>query len=264
MEKEIRALQAEVAALKSQIGKSEGGKEKKVVNIIKTEIEEEYPTKIVMETDPDQDVRIIEILKLLDEENAMKQKLVADELERKREAEAKFVASEKAKADVVKQAKAAAAEADKVRADREAEEKVIAAKAATAKVDDTKVKASAAATKIEDTKVNKGSDVSKAKVEGPKKVPTKKTSKSSAETQLDAKKKTSTKSATKKTSKLATTSNADDWALLAESTLKRKSIAQLTDYLIGRVSPYQFYPSLLFTVYTNFCLCGCHPGRFCR
>jgi hypothetical protein len=229
MEKEIRALQAEVATLRAQIGKDEVKMEKKSLKSIKTEIEEEYPTKVTMETDPDQDDRIIDILKLMDEENAMKQKKISGELENKREAEAKFVASEKAKADVAKRIKADADEAEKVRAAKEADEKRLATEAAAA--------AAAAAIKLESKTVDKGAEVTKPKAAVAKKASTKKTSKSDTETPSDVKKKSATKLATKKAAtKSATTSNADDWATLAESTLKRKSVAQLTEYLVGRVS----------------------------
>ena len=51
--------------------KAEAGKKKatKAVVTKKTEIEEEYPNKFVMEGDPEEDARIIELLKAMDEEN---------------------------------------------------------------------------------------------------------------------------------------------------------------------------------------------------
>lgn len=227
MEKEIRTLRAELASLKSQISKNDEVKMEKKAVSVKTEIEEEFPMKFTMETDPDEDSRIIEILKLMDEENAMKQKKIADELEQNREAESKFVAAEKAKADFAERAKAEAVEAENTRAAKQAEENKIA----------SEVTATATATpKIERKEVNKGSEVAKPKAEVAKKVSTKKATKGASETQLDIPKKAATKSATKKSPKPATTNNADDWAGLAESTLKRKSVAQLTEYLVGRVS----------------------------
>lgn len=225
MEKEIRALQTELATLKSHISKNNAAKEKKTVKSVKTEIEEEFPTKVTLETDPDQDGRIIDLLKLMDEENAMKQKRVPEELESKREAEAKFVASEKAKLDVAERAKSEAAEAESVRAVKEAEEKKIASEA---------VAAATAAPIIESKELNKGTEVSNPKAEVAKKASIKKATKGVTETQSDVPKKSTTKSSTKKTSKAATSSNTDDWATLAESTLKRKSVAQLTEYLVGR------------------------------
>jgi hypothetical protein len=226
MEKEIRALQTELATLKSQLSRNNAMKDEKTVKSVKTEIEEEFPTKVTMETDPDQDGRIIDILKLMDEENALKQKRVAEELESKREAEAKFVASEKAKLEVAERAISDAAEAENGRAGKEEEKKKIVSKTAVV----------TSAPNIERKEVNKGSDVSKPKSEVAKKASTKKATKGATEILSDAPKKPTTKLSTKKTSKTATSSNADDWATLAESTLKRKSVAQLTEYLVGRVS----------------------------
>lgn len=229
MEKEIRSLQAELANLRSQVSKSDEVKVVKTVKSIKTEIEEEFPTKVTMEMDPDQDGRIIDILKLMDEENAMKQKKIGAELEKKREAEAKFVAAEKAKADDAKRAKSEAVEAEKVRAAKEAVEKRLASEATAA----------ATVPKIESKKAVKGTEVAKPKEEVAKKTSTKKTAKGATEYQPDVAKKAATKSATKKAaSKSASGSNADDWTTLAESTLKRKSVAQLTEYLVGRVSTF--------------------------
>lgn len=236
MEKEIRALQAEVASLKSQVSKYDEVKVVKKAVSVKTEIEEEFPTKFTMETDPDEDGRIIDILKLIDEENAMKQTKIAEELEQKREAEAKFVASEKAKADFAERAKSEAVEAENARAAKEAEEKKTASEVAAAAA--TATTTVTATPKIERKEVNKGTEVAKTKAEVTKKVSTKKATKGASETQLDVPKKAATKSATKKSPKPATANNADDWAALAESTLKRKSVAQLTEYLVGRVSSF--------------------------
>ena len=120
-EKEMRALQAEVATLRSRLEKAEsGGKGKsmmKTTKVVKTEIEEEYPDNVVMESDPDEDGWIIEILKLLNEENASKKKK-AEGFELKREEEARFVAAEKAKFEAAEKAKAEAAEKAKVEAIR--------------------------------------------------------------------------------------------------------------------------------------------------
>ena len=112
IQKEMRALQAEVATLRSRYEMAEGGgllekaaTKKATKAVVKTEIEEEYPNKVVMESDPDEDGRIIEILKLLDEENATKKKK-AEASEMKREEEARFVASEKSKAEAALKAAA--------------------------------------------------------------------------------------------------------------------------------------------------------------
>ena len=97
MEQKIRELQAEVSKLTSQLEKAEVGKKKvtKAVAAKKTEIEEEYPNKIVMEGDPEEDARIIELLKTMDEENKVKQAKAAAEAEKKREQEAKYVKTQK-------------------------------------------------------------------------------------------------------------------------------------------------------------------------
>jgi hypothetical protein len=286
MEKEMRALQAEVATLRSRIDKTEGGGTKKKITksttAIKTEIEEEYPNKVVMESDPDEDRRIIEILKLLDEENASK-KMKAEE-------EARFVASEKTKAETATKAAAeaedfairAAAEAkaaraakkkaeEKLLAEKEAataanlaEEKLLAEKEAAANLAEEKLlvekeaaaaanlaeekllaeeeaaaaaakKAEekmledlvAAADKAESKKMTKGVETAQAKAEVAKKAIAKKATKKS-----DAKAKAM--STAKSPAKKATAGDAEDWSTLAESTLKRKSVAQITDYLAGK------------------------------
>lgn len=191
MEKEMRAIQAEVASLRNLLATSEKEKKEKPTKTkVKTEIEEEYPTKVVMESDPAEDVRIIELLKALDEANQIKKKKAAEELEKKREEEAKFVAAEKQKA--------------------------------------------------ESRKMTKGVEAAQAKAEVAKrkKVATKKAKKTLTKVKSGAKGKTATKkSAPEKTAakKASRTSAAvNNWATLAESTLKRKTVAQLTEYLNGK------------------------------
>ncbi|KAL7534529.1 hypothetical protein ACHAWF_004863 [Thalassiosira exigua] len=186
MEKEMRALQAEVSSLRSQLEKIEGEKNKTTVKTkkVKTEIEEEYPSKVIVDTGADEGGRIIELLKEIDEENRQKK---AEELEKKRVEEAKFVAKQKAKA--------------------------------------------------ESKKMTKGVEAAQAKAEVAKKeAAKKKAKKASAKTKSNAvKRKATTKSVTKKAAR-AVIATADDWASLAESTLKRKTVAQLTEYLTGKVS----------------------------
>ncbi len=274
MEKEMRVLQAEVATLRSQLEKTEGGRTKKMaktsITTKKTEIEEEYPNKVVMESDPDEDGRIIEILKLLDEENASK-KMKADGRQMKREEEARFVASEKAKAEAAAKAaaeaedfaiRAAAAAAKlvekKILAEKEAaaaaklaEETLLAEKeaaaaaakeaketllaekeaaAAAAKEAEEKMVenlVAAAAAKAESKKMTKGVEAAQAKAEVAKKATAKKGTKKS---DVKAKATSTGKSPAKK----VTAGDAEDWSTLAESTLKRKSVAQITDYLTGK------------------------------
>lgn len=186
MEKELHALQAEVSALRKQLAASEGV-EKKIVQTktVKTEIEEEYPTKVVMERDSDEDGRIVELLKLLDEENQIKKQKAAAELEKRREEEAKFVAAEK---------------------QREVSRKM------TKGVEAAQAKAELAKKKKAATKKAKKAATKAKRKPAPKKAATKKTP-----------------TLTKKAARTSTA--VDDWASLAESTLKRKTVAQLTEYL---------------------------------
>jgi len=193
MEKEMRDLQAELSLLKKQLEAPQGGKKKKKTKTVKTEIEQEYPIKVVMESDPDEDGRILELLKALDKENEIKKQKVAKELENKREEEAKFVAAEKKKAV--------------------------------------------------SRKMTKGVEAAQAKAEVAKKTKaaTKKAKKASTKVKSAATKKTTTtkKAANKKTVTVTkrvprATANVDNWASFAESTLKRKTVAQLTEYLSGK------------------------------
>eukprot|EP00581_Thalassiosira_minuscula_P006550 CAMPEP_0183742500 /NCGR_PEP_ID=MMETSP0737-20130205/64729_1 /TAXON_ID=385413 /ORGANISM="Thalassiosira miniscula, Strain CCMP1093" /LENGTH=555 /DNA_ID=CAMNT_0025978087 /DNA_START=90 /DNA_END=1757 /DNA_ORIENTATION=- len=196
MEKEMRALQAEVTSLRGQLAKSAGGAKKKATKkkTVKTEIEEEYPTKVTMKSDPDEDSRIIELLKEMDEANLIQKKKAAEEAEKKREEEAKFVAAEKKKEESRKMTKGVEAAQKKA----EAAKKKKSAKKKSAKKASTKVSAK-------------------------------------TKTKTGAKQKASTKkSVAKKAPKVKVVATADDWALLAESTLKRKTVAQLTEYLTGK------------------------------
>ena len=196
MAKEIASLQAEVVSLRSQLSKATGSVKKAAGKkaAAKSEIEEEFPTKFTMESDPDEDGRIVELLKLMDEDNKSSKKAKSVAMEKKREEEARFVASEKMKAE--KGAESA------------------------------KSKSSVA------TKKKKKSTKKKAQKKAVKKASTKK--------------KAAKKKATKTISKVEVVSapspekvvvvkaNPDDWKTLADSTLKRKTIAQLTDYLTGK------------------------------
>lgn len=215
MEKEMRALQAEVASLRNQLAQSEGGKKKKKgkTKTVLTEIEKEYPTKVFMERDPDEDVRIIEILKAMDKENQTAQKKAAAEAEKKREEEAKFVAAQKKKAASKKKTKGAEAAQ---------------AKAGVAK---TK-KAATKKAKKASTKVKSGAKRKTAV----KKAATKKTAAATKKIVTETKKTVTEPKKTVTVTKRAPASTGaiDDWASLAESTLKRKTVAQLTEYLTGK------------------------------
>eukprot|EP00574_Skeletonema_japonicum_P010840 CAMPEP_0201721008 /NCGR_PEP_ID=MMETSP0593-20130828/5821_1 /ASSEMBLY_ACC=CAM_ASM_000672 /TAXON_ID=267983 /ORGANISM="Skeletonema japonicum, Strain CCMP2506" /LENGTH=523 /DNA_ID=CAMNT_0048211753 /DNA_START=40 /DNA_END=1611 /DNA_ORIENTATION=+ len=178
MEQKVRELQAELVKLNSRLEQANEGKKKavKAVTAKKTEIEEEYPSKVTLEGDPEEEARIIEILKMMDEENKVKKAKAAAEAEKKREEEAKYVKSQK---------------------------------------------------NIIDEKMTKGVEAAQAKAEVASKK--KRTTKKKKSTAPKAKAKTSAKKKT--VTKKAASSSIDDWTQLADSTLKRKTIAQLTEYL---------------------------------
>lgn len=265
MEKDMLALKAEVSSLRSELATYKGGKKKKAAantKTVKTEIEEAYPTKVVMETDPDEDARVIELLKALDNENRTRKNETVAKLEKKREEEAKAVAKgqKKAAAEAARlagetkakaaakdkaaaKAKSAAAEKTAAEAARLAEEK----KAKAAAADKAVAEATSAAAKRK--RRTKGVETLRATAEGARKTAVKKTAQNKAKTgapQKGATKTTTTisvkKQATKTTTKVSTNksvvkkasrtySSIDDWALLADSTLKRKTVVQLTEYL---------------------------------
>lgn len=185
-EQKILELQAQVSKLTSQLEKAEAGKKKtaKAVVTKKTEIEEEYPNKFVMEGDPEEDARIIELLKAMDEENKGKQAKAAVEAEKKREQEAKYV---KAQKNV-------------------------------------------------DKKMTKGVEAAQAKAEVVTKKKKSATKKKSTVTKAKATTTPKKKAAPKKAAPATTTASGsdDDWTQLSESTLKRKTVAQLTEYLTGK------------------------------
>jgi len=220
----MRALKAEVTTLRSKLPRTE---KLKVTTIsfkdIKTEIEEEYPKKIIMESDSDEDSRIIEILKLLDEENAMK-KQKAEGMEKKREEEANFVASEKAKVVAAEKVAIKASEAKKVLAAKMAADeirRIDEATAAAAREAVEKMLEEEAKSK----KRTKGVETAQVKAETVKKTATRKAAAKSA-TSVAIKSENG-----KSTTKKATVIDSDDWSTLSESTLKRKSVAQLNEYL---------------------------------
>ena len=134
----MRSLQAEVLSLKKQLELAQGGTKKKASSTkkqtIKTEIEQEYPKRVTLESDPDENARVIELLKEMDSENASKKKATRTALEKKREEESKFVASEKAKAvskKMTKGVEAAQAKAEVAVKKRKAATKKAATKATT-------------------------------------------------------------------------------------------------------------------------------------
>ena len=195
MAKEIASLQAEVVSLRSQLSKATGSVEKAAGKkaAAKSEIEEEFPTKFTMESDPDEDGRIVELLKLMDEDNKSSKKAKSVAMEKKREEEARFVASEKMKAE------------------KGAESAKSKSSAATKKKKSIKKKAQKKAVKKASTK---------------KKAAKKKATKTISKVEVV--------SAPSPEKVVVVKANPDDWKTLADSTLKRKTIAQLTDYLTGK------------------------------
>lgn len=206
MQKEISTLQAELSSLRNQLATAGGekGGVSATKSAVKTEIEKEYPSKVVVDSGMDEDGRIIDLLKELDDENRMKKK---EELEKMREEEAKFVAAEKAKAESTKQTKPRGEQLEKK---HEEEAKFVAAEKAKT--------------------MTKGAEVVKAKTGGKKATSKKAAKKASTE------RKTATKSVAKKASVTAVADASDDWSSLADSTLKRKTVAELSKYLTGKVS----------------------------
>ena len=201
MEQKIRDLQAEVSKLNSQLEKAEEGKKKaaKAVAAKKTEIEEEYPNKVIMEGDPDEDARIIEILKMMDEENKVKVAKAAAEAEMKREEEAKFVKSQKnVDTKMTKGVEAAQAKAE----------------VATKKTGATKKKITSTKAKAKTSPKEKAVPAPVVEAAAPVKAPAPVESAAPVEAPAPVE-----------------AAAANDWTQLAESTLKRKTVAQLTEYL---------------------------------
>jgi hypothetical protein len=203
MEQKIRELQTEVSKLNTQLEKAEEGKKKAVETVVaKTEIEEEYPNKVTLEGDPEEDARIIELLKMMDEENKAKKAKAAAEAEKKREEEAKYVKSQK-------------------NIDKKMTKGVEAAQA----------KAEVATKKTRATKKKSTATKAKAKTSTKKKTTSEKAApKSETEASPVAAKEPEPVAANEPESDAAN-AGGDDWTQLAESALKRKTVKELTEYL---------------------------------
>ncbi|KAL7443335.1 hypothetical protein ACHAXM_008878 [Skeletonema potamos] len=203
MEQKIRELQTEVSKLNTQLEKAEEGKKKAVETVVaKTEIEEEYPNKVTLEGDPEEDARIIELLKMMDEENKAKKAKAAAEAEKKREEEAKYVKSQK-------------------NIDKKMTKGVEAAQA----------KAEVATKKTRATKKKSTATKAKAKTSTKKKTTSEKAApKSETEASPVAAKEPEPVAANEPESDAAN-DGGDDWTQLAESALKRKTVKELTEYL---------------------------------
>jgi len=203
MEQKIRELQAEVSKLNSQLEQAKEGKKKavKAVTAKKTEIEEEYPDKVTLEGDPDEDARIIEILKMMDEENIAKKAKAAVEAEKKREEEAKYVKSQK-----------------------NIDEKM------TKGVEVAQAKAEVATQKKRTTKKKSTATKAKAKTSAKKTTVTVKAAPAPVKASSGPINDTVTEKAAPAPAK-ASSGPINDWTQLADSTLKRKTVAQLTEYL---------------------------------
>jgi len=270
IERELLATQMQVTSLRNELDKAEGKKKKRVKTrkASKTEIEEEYPNKVLIQDEGDIDERIVEMLKLMDAENAITQKKAGEELEKKREEEAKFVAAEKLKAESKKMTKGAeTAQANTEvaikgnAASEKAKKSNTTAKRKTATKKSVSKKAPVAATPlVKKAPVRAKPAEKKAPVvakpaakkapvaEKPvakkapvvakpaaKKAPVAEklvAKKAPVVAKPDEKKATkATEPATKKAPRRAASTKVDDWATLADSTLKRKTVAQLTGYL---------------------------------
>lgn len=194
----MRALSAEVASLRAQLAQTTAKKQSAGKKAAKTEIEDEPQGP--MERDSEEESRIIELLKEMDEANKARQDLVKAANEKKREEEAKYLAAQKRAEEAALMAK----EVEEAQAKAEAEKRMASkgAASATKKSTDTETKSAKKASK-----------------------------KSSAK----AKRKTSPK---QQSAPPATAASDDDaWSSLSDSTLKRKTVAQITEYLTEKVSP---------------------------
>ena len=69
------ATQMQVTSLRNELDKAAGKKKKRVKTkkVSKTEIEEEYPNKVLIQDEGCMDERIVEMLKLMDAENTITQ-----------------------------------------------------------------------------------------------------------------------------------------------------------------------------------------------
>eukprot|EP00804_Cyclotella_cryptica_P002083 CCRYP_006503-RA/>CCRYP_006503-RA protein AED:0.11 eAED:0.11 QI:231/0.83/0.71/1/0.83/0.71/7/34/1041 len=213
MEKELGSLKSQVTSLQMQLKKIESSTKTMPKNdTYKSEIEEEYPTKVTMERDPEEDSRIVELLKEMDEENKQKKLMIREQLETKREEEAKYVAEQKAKAEAEQLAKEEAARLEAEAAKVEAEKMAKEVEDAQSKAEEAKIKS-----------VEKGASAKKV---GPTpKKAVKKAAKSKG------------KSVTKKISKSPDSPSpaaSNEWHSLSDATLNRKTVAEITAYLTER------------------------------
>ncbi len=230
MQNKMRDLSKEISVLKFQLNKVEE-KSKLESKSTQTKTVNEEVTKMLMERDPADVERVLELVKEIDEERRLEKLKVELELEKKREAEAKKLAESKRKQEE-EIAKAEAALAKKLAKEEEAARKKASEAKKKAEMEESErmakeVEAAQAEAEVAEKK-SKGTESKKASTN--KKLT--KSKKSSSK-----KKKKSTKTAVEVTTPpVASTAADNEWASLADSTLKRKTIAQLTDYLTERVS----------------------------
>ena len=230
MEKQIDALQMKISNLESQLDKTKKRTSKKGDNF-KSEIEQEYPNRFTLERDPDENARIIEIVKEMDEENKEKMRLRREQLEKEREKEAKYVALQKAKAEAAAEAKAKAEAEKKAAAEAKAAQEAEVEKMIARKVKNTQTDAEKGRTKS----VKKGAETKKA-------TPAPKNSNKKTKSSGKAK----TKSVTKKSAKsVSGRTPVSDWQKLSEATIKRKTVAELTSYLTEKVRINIILPSTI-------------------
>jgi len=177
-------------------------------NTVKTEIKEACPTEVFMESDPDEDEHVIELLRVLDEEN------------RTQKVKAKFAEEENKKATAVAEKDQA-----KVAMKDKATSVVVKRKRPTKGIETTQAKAEVGTKLAMKTKASNTAQM------GANPPPVMKTM-----TKFSAKQPVARKTSSTRPGKKVSRTNApiDNWALLAESTLKRKTVAQLTEYLIDK------------------------------
>lgn len=275
MKTEITSLRAKVASLESQLSSYRTKSTTKKSARFISEIEEAYPNKITLEKDPDENARILELVKEMDEENKEKMRIAREQLENEREKEAKYVALQKAKAEEEEAAAKVAAEkaeaekkarkaeeaAAKAKAEKEAKEaakKEAAAKAAAELAEAEKLareveEAQAAAEKAKVKSIEKGTETKKAPAAS-----TKITKKSTKKTKSSEK----AKGATKSTASPGRTAE-NDWQLLSDATLNRKTVAEITEYLVEKVRHWCYSFSCFYRFLSHISFYS-FIGRFCH
>mmetsp|Transcript_2598 Transcript_2598/g.5561 ORF Transcript_2598/g.5561 Transcript_2598/m.5561 type:complete len:576 (+) Transcript_2598:145-1872(+) len=230
MQNKMRDLTKEVSVLKFQLNKVEE-KNKLVSQTTQTKTVNEEVTQMLMERDPADVERVLELVKEIDEERRLAKLKVEQELEKKREAEAKKLAESKRKQEE-ERAKAEAELAKKVAEKEEAARKTLEAKKKAEKEESERM-----AKEVEAAQAEAEVAAKKSKGTESKKASTTKKSTKTKKSSLKKKKKSTKNVVDVPAPPVATTASENEWASLADSTLKRKTIAQLIEYLTERGVP---------------------------